>query len=110
MQFTQTSSTAQAVAGMSARFASGSDALAALVRKRQDLAFRWQRLDDAVVKTASQPPAQRKPEKEAATREAQAGVADRLELLNKEIADQFPSFSELTSPPKRCCSLVTTET
>jgi tetratricopeptide (TPR) repeat protein/CHAT domain-containing protein len=99
VQFTQTSSAAQAVAGMSARFASGSDALAALVRKRQDLAFRWQRLDDAVVKTASQPPAQRKPEKEAATREAQAGVADRLELLNKEIADQFPSFSELTSPP-----------
>lgn len=97
VQLTQTSSAAQAVAGMSARFAGGSDALAALVRKRQDLAF-WQGLDDAIVKTASRPPSDRKPEQEAAVREAQADVAHRLELLNKQIADEFPSFSELTSP------------
>ena len=99
VQLTQTSSAAQAVAGMSMRFASGNDELAALVRKRQDLAFRWQRLDDAIVKAASQPPSARKPEQEAATRETQADVAHRLELLNKRIAEQFPSFSELTSPP-----------
>jgi CHAT domain-containing protein/tetratricopeptide (TPR) repeat protein len=98
VQLTQTSSAAQAVAGMSARFASGRDALAALVRKRQDLAFRWQRLDDAIVETASQPPSDRKPEQEAAMREAQTDVAHRLELLNRQIADEFPSFSELTSP------------
>jgi tetratricopeptide (TPR) repeat protein/CHAT domain-containing protein len=98
VQLTQTSSAAQAVAGMSARFAGGSDALAALVRKRQDLAFRWQRLDDAIVKSASQRPADRKPEQESATRDAQADVARRLDVLNKQIAEQFPSFSELTSP------------
>jgi hypothetical protein len=52
-QLASTSSAAQAIAGMAARFAGGDDALAAVVRQRQDLARRWERLDSAILNCRS---------------------------------------------------------
>ena len=52
-QLAQSSSAGEAVAGMAARFAAGGDALAAVVRERQDTADRWRRLDASVVTAVS---------------------------------------------------------
>jgi hypothetical protein len=54
---------------MAARFAAGTDALAAVVRERQDLTQRWQRLDAAIAKVVSEPPGRRDATAEAALRQ-----------------------------------------
>ena len=67
-QLAQASSTAEAVAGMAARFAAGDDALAGIIRERQDAEAQWRQLDGALVQASAQPPAQRDAAGEAAMR------------------------------------------
>jgi tetratricopeptide (TPR) repeat protein len=92
------SSAAQAVAGMTARFAAGTDALAALVRERQDLARRRQLLDDEVVKAASKPAAERNAKAEAAQSTELAKAGATLDALDGNIAREFPQYAELSHP------------
>ena len=97
-QLAQASGAARAVAGMAARFAAGNDALAAVVRERQDSALRWQRLDKAIVAAASKPPEQRNPAAEADLRRSLNEVGARLDALDTQIAQDFPTFAELSNP------------
>jgi CHAT domain-containing protein/Tfp pilus assembly protein PilF len=97
-QFAATSSAAEALAGMAARFAAGSDALAAVVRERQDLARRWQRLDAAIVAAASRPPDRRDTAAEAQLRRQLAMAATELDALDARIAREFPTYAELANP------------
>jgi tetratricopeptide (TPR) repeat protein len=97
-QFAATSSAAQAVAGMAARFAAGSDAIATVVRERQDLVQRWQSLDAAVVKPASKPPEHRDLADEAELRRQLAAATADLDALDALIARDFPQYAELSNP------------
>ena len=97
-QLATASSTATAVAGMAARFAAGSDALAAAVRERQDLAQRWHGLDGAIVQAASKPPQQRDAAAEGSLRKELAETESRLDLLDTRIAREFSAYAELSNP------------
>ena len=97
-QFASTSTAAQAVTGMAARFAAGTDALAAVVRERQDLAQRWQRLDAAIVKAVSEPPGRRDATAEAALRQELAAATTKLDALDARIKREFPRFAQLINP------------
>ncbi|MBV8166093.1 MAG: CHAT domain-containing protein [Alphaproteobacteria bacterium] len=97
-QWALASSAGRAVAGMAARFAAGGDALAAVVRERQDLGERWLKLDDASVKAAAQDTESRDPARDAAQRAELARVTQAIEALDAKIARDFPSYAELSQP------------
>ena len=97
-QWASHSSAAAAVGQMSARFATGSGALAALVRESQDLSAAWRDKDRRLLDALSKPEGQRD------------GMA--IEVLRKDIADneigiatvagrldkEFPEYATLTNP------------
>jgi CHAT domain-containing protein/tetratricopeptide (TPR) repeat protein len=97
-QFASASAAAQAVAGMAARFAAGSDALGAVVRERQDLQSRWQLLDKAIVAATGKPPDKRDPATEAAVRKELAETEAKLTQVDAQIAREFPQYAELSNP------------
>ncbi len=97
-QLANASSTAKAVAGMAARFAAGSDALAAIVRERQDLAQRWQGLDSAIVQAASKPQQERNSAVEESMRKELTDVDARLDALDARTMREFPAYAELSNP------------
>ncbi|NVN88269.1 MAG: CHAT domain-containing protein [Rhodopseudomonas sp.] len=89
--------TARALAGMSARYAAGSDALARLVRERQDLFGRWRSLDAALVTAMSQPPEKRNPAAEEALRKEETDIDARVAADDQKLRAEFPRFAELAS-------------
>ncbi|MFP6773857.1 MAG: CHAT domain-containing protein, partial [Alphaproteobacteria bacterium] len=97
-QLAAASSAGVAVSRMGARFATGDDALAGLVRERQDAAARWRRLDGALVKAASQPPDKRDKSREAAVRLDLAATDSRIKEIDAELAKSFPQYAEIASP------------
>jgi len=97
-QLAQASGAARAMAGMAARFAAGSDALAAIVREHQDLAQQWQGFDGALIQAASKPTAQRDAAAEEALRKNLAETSSRLDALDVRIGNEFPAYAELSNP------------
>lgn len=87
--------TAQALAGMTARYASGSDALAVLIREQQDLVRRSQAVNAALIKALSQPPNQRSAAGEAMLRNEQKTVDAKLKEDDDRLHREFPRFVEL---------------
>jgi len=87
--------TAQALAGMTARYAAGSDALGQLIREQQDLTNRSQALNSALIRVLSMPPSQRSPQAESALRGEQRAVEDRLKADDERLRKEFPRFVEL---------------
>ena len=87
-----------AVSGMSARFAAGDDALAALVRERQDAVKRWRALDGILVAAVSKPPKKRDEAREAAMRLELEAISAKLKRIDLELSSSFPQFIELLSP------------
>jgi tetratricopeptide (TPR) repeat protein len=97
-QWANHSSAAAAVQQMGLRFAAGSDALAALVRERQDLSAFWRDRDKALLAALSQPQGQQNStaidalrRDLAETERKQTANAARLEL-------EFPEYAALASP------------
>lgn len=97
-QLAQASSTAEAVAGMAARFAAGDDALAVIIRERQDAEAQWRQLDGALVQASAQPPAQRDAGGEAAMRSKLQALDGQLATIDKRIAAEFPRYAEIADP------------
>jgi CHAT domain-containing protein/Tfp pilus assembly protein PilF len=97
-QIAHASRTAQAIAGTAARFAIGSDALAAVVREHQDLTDRWRFLDSEIIKALSRTPDERNPANEASLRGSLEDVARQLDALDTRIANDFPAYAELVNP------------
>jgi CHAT domain-containing protein/tetratricopeptide (TPR) repeat protein len=97
-QLVHGSKAGQAIATMAARFAVGDDPLAGVVRERQDLAERWQRLDASMVAAASKPPAERDNAAVAAARSELATIGQRLGALDAKIAQDYPGYAELATP------------
>ncbi|MBI3513444.1 MAG: CHAT domain-containing protein, partial [Proteobacteria bacterium] len=97
-QLAHASGAVRTVPAVAARVAAGTDALAAAVRERQDVAERWQRLDAALLEAASKPPAARDAVAEARLRAELAAAAQRLDGLDARVAREFPQYAELRQP------------
>ena len=97
-QLAKATSAAAAVARMGARFAAGDDALARVVRDRQDAVERWHHLDVRWVKAASEPPGKRDAKEEAQLRSELTALDERIAALDVRLAADFPEYAELASP------------
>jgi CHAT domain-containing protein/Tfp pilus assembly protein PilF len=89
------SSAASAVNQLAVRLAAGSDRLAELVRRDQDLAGEADRLDKAVVAGFSKAGSNRD---EQANRTRLAAIAVERAALQKTLAAEFPDYSALSNP------------
>lgn len=97
-QVAQATSTAQAVAGMAARFAGGNDALAAAVRARQDLQERRRKVDARLVQAIGLPSAQRNAAQETEMRRELGEIDAAMDGLDARLARDFPEYAEIASP------------
>jgi tetratricopeptide (TPR) repeat protein/CHAT domain-containing protein len=98
MQLSRASSVATAVGQMAARFAAGSDALAAAVRERQGAAARWRALDARLIAAAAEPPEKRNTRAEAADRTELNELGATIARLDERLARDFPAYTEIASP------------
>jgi CHAT domain-containing protein/Tfp pilus assembly protein PilF len=92
------SSAASAVNKLAVRLAAGSDRLAELVRKDQDLATESEALDKGIVAAVSKPPAQRDVAAEQRSRARIAAIASARNGLQKTLAVEFPDYASLSNP------------
>ncbi len=97
-QLTRTSSTAQAVARMSARFALGDDQLAKLVRERRNLLERWRHLDQQILHDAVRPIDLDRETPREDLRAALSVLSERLARLDRLLAGEFPDYAEIANP------------
>ncbi len=97
-QLADVGATAAAVAGLAARFGAGDDALARLVRDRQDAAEAWRRLDRALLAAAARGDARRDRDEERKQAAEQAALEARLAELDRRLAEEFPEYAELAAP------------
>jgi CHAT domain-containing protein/Tfp pilus assembly protein PilF len=91
-------SAAVAVNKLGARLAAGSDRLAQLVRKDQDLAAETEALDKAIVGAVSKEPGQRDATNEQRMRDRLAAIATERQALEKVFAAEFPDYAALSHP------------
>ena len=106
MQYAGSMETARALAGTTARFAAGSDALAELVRQRQDLQRHWQALDGAWVEAVSHPKDKRNAEGEAALRKDMADVDAKLIAADIQLRERDSPASRNLRAPSRSLFLM----
>ncbi|WP_027574280.1 CHAT domain-containing tetratricopeptide repeat protein [Bradyrhizobium sp. WSM1743] len=92
------SSAASAVNKLAVRLAAGSDRLAELVRKDQDLAAESEALDKAIIAAVSKQSAQRDVAAEQRSRARIAAIASARNGLQKTLAVEFPDYSSLSNP------------
>ncbi|WP_296816029.1 CHAT domain-containing protein [Brevundimonas sp.] len=96
-QWAMTSEAAEALARMSARFAQGDDAIAALAEEREALIARRDRLERQTEQVNQlEGPDRDQRRAEAATDYGR--VLARLREIDAEIDTRFPAYGELTSP------------
>ncbi|MBR0932513.1 CHAT domain-containing tetratricopeptide repeat protein [Bradyrhizobium jicamae] len=91
-------SAASAVTLMSARFAAGNDAVAAAVRRQQDLKASLDSLDKRITTELGAPDGKRNDGLIASLRTESGGVRKSLEETAARIAREFPAYAELSSP------------
>lgn len=97
-QFARVSDTAEQVERMAVRQAAGSDALAQIVRSRQDAAARLQDLDSRIVQAVSRLPEHRDLDAEARIRAEAVEAKRTLAALDARIEKEYPRYRELTNP------------
>jgi len=88
---------AKAIAGMSARIATGNGDLSARVRQRQDLGEQALATDRLLISVISQPNATRNQDTEQALRAQALGIANQIKELDRLIATQFPEYAALVT-------------
>jgi CHAT domain-containing protein len=89
---------AAAVNKLAVRLAAGSDRLALLVRKDQDLIAEEQMLDKSIVATAAKAASERDRVGEQRTRDRIAAIAQERIALQRVFATEFPDYSALSNP------------
>jgi tetratricopeptide (TPR) repeat protein len=92
------SSAASAVNKLAVRLAAGSDRLAELVRRDQDLAAEAEALDKAVLAAVSKDPSKRDAAAEQRSRERLAAISAERATLQKTFASEFPDYAALSNP------------
>ncbi len=97
-QYAQSSSAAEALAGMAARFGSGTDALASLIREQQDAVQQWKTLDSAMIDTLGKASDAQNQAAEKDLRTDLNAAAQKVVALDKQIAHDFPGYAEMIDP------------
>jgi CHAT domain-containing protein/Tfp pilus assembly protein PilF len=97
-QWARQSAAAAAVQQMGLRFAAGTDALAALVRERQDLSTFWRDRDKALIEALSKPEGQRDATRMAAIRRQIVETESALAANAVRLSAEFPEYAALASP------------
>jgi tetratricopeptide (TPR) repeat protein len=97
-QWANQSAAATALGQLAARLASGSDALAGLVRAQQDAAAERRTLDKSLLALLSRPVGQRGEGSEQNLRGRVVELDQRLAELNARIAAEFPDFASFARP------------
>jgi CHAT domain-containing protein/Tfp pilus assembly protein PilF len=92
------SSAASAVNKLAVRLAAGTDRLAELVRRDQDLAAEAETLGKAIVSAVSQGAAKRDAAAEQRNRIRLAAITSELAGLQKTLAAEFPDYAALSNP------------
>jgi CHAT domain-containing protein/Tfp pilus assembly protein PilF len=93
------SSAASAVNKLAVRLAAGSDRLAQLVRKDQDLATEAEALDKSILAAVSRDKSKRDAALEQRSRERLAAISTERASLQKTLAAEFPNYAALSNPP-----------
>ncbi len=97
-QLAGTTAAASAVARMAARFAAGDDALAALVRRRQDAVLRFNVADASIVKAVGQAPNKRDRNAESRLRVEIEQLNTTIAAMDARITEAFPEYATLANP------------
>lgn len=92
------SSAASAVNKLAVRLAAGTDRLAELVRRDQDLSAEAEALDKAIVSAVSQGATKRDAAAEQRSRNRLATIATERAGLQKTLAAEFPDYAALSNP------------
>jgi CHAT domain-containing protein len=98
MQVSQASGTAAAIAKMADRFANGDDELATLIKRKQDAAHGFVRLEAQLLTAVSQSPQRRNAAAEQQLRDEVAATGKEIALVDAELSSRFPNYQELTRP------------
>ncbi|NJD35930.1 MAG: CHAT domain-containing protein [Betaproteobacteria bacterium] len=83
---------------MAARFASGDDALAGLIKRKQDASERRTKAEAQLVAASSKPPQERKTAAEQGLRDESARTLQEIATIDAELTHRFPAYQELTRP------------
>jgi CHAT domain-containing protein/tetratricopeptide (TPR) repeat protein len=89
---------ALALSQLAARYAIGDDALAVLLRERQDLAAELESRDKLLVAAVARAPSQRDRGAEEGVRSRIAAISVRVEAIDKALAKAFPQYTALARP------------
>ncbi|QHO73558.1 hypothetical protein ACH79_13780 [Bradyrhizobium sp. CCBAU 051011] len=92
------SSVASAVNKLAVRLAAGSDRLAELVRRDQDLASEAEALDKSIVAAVSKERSKRDPASEQRARARLTAIATERASLQKTLSAEFPNYAALSNP------------
>ena len=92
------SSVASAVNKLAVRLAAGSDRLAELVRRDQDLASEAEALDKSIVAAVSKERSKRDAAAEQRARARLAAIATERASLQKTLSAEFPDYAALSNP------------
>lgn len=92
------SSAASAVNKLAVRLAAGSDRLAELVRKDQDLDAEEEALDKSIIAAVSKEPARRDASAEQRSRQRLAAISAERAGLQRILAVEFPDYAALSNP------------
>lgn len=106
-QLARISRTAGAIAQMAARFNSGNQSLARIIRDQQDTLIKLRNLESKLIETLGQTSDQLSSERRNLLREQLKSLDNWLDDLNHAIQEKFPSYAVLVSP--KPLSLVDTQ-
>jgi CHAT domain-containing protein/tetratricopeptide (TPR) repeat protein len=94
----RSSATGKAVSTLAARFSAGTDELAQLVRKDQDIAAEAEHLNRSIVGAISRPPAERNAAGEERIRKRIEAIRSEREKLQDLFTQRFPDYVALSNP------------
>ena len=97
-QWASQTAAASAVQQLSPRFGARNDALAALVRQRQDLAAYWRDRDKALILALSKPEGQANTGQIDVIRRQLADTERKLDVVTAQLQEQYPGYSALANP------------
>jgi CHAT domain-containing protein/Tfp pilus assembly protein PilF len=98
LQFTSTSAAAEAIIKLAQRYAAGTDELAMLVRKDQDLSLESKNLDKTLIAAVSRMPSERNQIAEDRIRERLVEIELERKQLTEQLASRFPNYIALAKP------------
>ena len=98
LQHSVSSAAGEAVSKLAARFAAGTDELAQLVRKDQDLTAEADRLDKSIIAAVSKPPAERNQAMEDQIRKRIDEIKLERDKLQDVFNQRFPDYVALSKP------------